>query len=418
MAVPLFARSVAAVIGGLLVLVVWISVIGTLMVPRPVGRRLTYWAAWLVRGAFRLAAGRADGYLGRDRMLAWQAPVALLAQLGTWLGIALAGFCLLMWPLVSGIGEAFTVAGSSMFTLGFAEPKAAPPSVVVFAAAVTGLAIVTLQIAYLPTLYAAFNRRETEVVLLNARSGTPSWGPELLARTHYALGTGVSTLDTLPDLYERWERWAADVAESHTTYLPLVRFRSPRPLSSWVTALLAVLDSAALFLALSPGSAPVVPARLCREIAQALGFEVPDEPDPSARTSLSYQEFLHAVERLRAADFPIERDPAEAWPDFVGWRASYEQAAYAVAAEVDAVPALWSGPRRLGGPANVPARPPAAIRLQRLSRGHPAASPDRQPRANHRVCDAPTRADVRLGECSCGGRGPPGQLRSRSVWGR
>jgi hypothetical protein len=174
-----------------------------------------------------------------------------------------------MWPLVRGsIGTAFTSAGSSMFTLGFAEPKAAPPSVVVFAAAVTGLVIVTLQIAYLPALYAAFNRREAEVMLLNARAGVPSWGPELLARAHYALGTGVSTLDTLPDLYERWERWAADVAESHTTYLPLVRFRSPRPLSSWVTALLAVLDSAALFLVLSPGSAggpgPAVPAqRVC-----------------------------------------------------------------------------------------------------------------------------------------------------------
>ena len=29
---------------------------------------------------------------------------------------------------------------------------------------------------------------------------------------------------------------------SPTTYLPLVRFRAPRPLSSWATALLAVLD--------------------------------------------------------------------------------------------------------------------------------------------------------------------------------
>ena len=162
---------------------------------------------------------------------------------------------------------------------------------IVFLAAATGLGIVTLQIAYLPTLYAAFNRRETEVALLNARAGVPSWGPELLARTHYALGTGVSTIDTLPDLYEQWERWAADVAESHTTYLPLVRFRSPRPLSSWVTALLAVLDSAALFLALSPQSAPVVPARLClrsgflcfRQIAQAMGIDVPDEPDPDGR---------------------------------------------------------------------------------------------------------------------------------------
>ena len=94
-------------------------------------------------------------------------------------------------------------------------------------AAAFGLVTLTLQIAYLPTLYSAFNRRETEVALLNARAGVPSWGPELLARTHYALGSGMSTIDTLPDLYAQWERWAADVAESHTTYLPLVRFRSP-----------------------------------------------------------------------------------------------------------------------------------------------------------------------------------------------
>ena len=189
------------------------------------------------------------------------------------------------------MASAFTAAGSSLFTLGFAEPAGAAPAVIVFAAAATGLAIVTLQIAYLPTLYAAFNRRETEVALLNARAGVPSWGPELLARTHYALGSGVSTIDTLPDLYARWERWAADVAESHTTYLPLVRFRSPRPLSSWVTALLAVLDSAALLLALSPKSAPVVPARLClrggflcfNQIARAMGIDDPRGARPGRR---------------------------------------------------------------------------------------------------------------------------------------
>ena len=45
----------------------------------------------------------------------------------------------------------------------------------------------------------------------------PVLGPELLARTHYALGSGMSTLDTMPDLYAQWERSAADVAESHTT---------------------------------------------------------------------------------------------------------------------------------------------------------------------------------------------------------
>jgi hypothetical protein len=368
MAVPLCARSVAAVVGGLLVLAAWSSAVETLIVPRPGGGRLARRVAWIVNGAFRQAASVTAEYQRRDHVLARQAAAIMLTVLGAWLGTAFAGYWLLMWPLVhGGIGTAFTAAGSSLFTLGFAEPAGAPPAVVVFAAAITGLVIVTLQIAYLPTLYAAFNRRETEVALLNARAGVPSWGPELLARTHYALGTGVSTLDTLPDLYARWERWAADVTESHTTYLPLAWFRSPRPLSSWVTALLAVLDSAALFLALSPSSAPVVPARLClrsgfvcfRQVARALGFEMPDEPNPGARISLSYQEFLDAVERLRRVDFPVERAPAEAWPDFVGWRVTYEQAAYAVAAEVDAVPALWSGPRRLEDPAIAPHRPPS-----------------------------------------------------------
>jgi hypothetical protein len=376
MAVPLCARWVAAVIGGLLVVTAWTSVIETLIVPRPGGGRLVHWVGRAVNGAFRLVSGLTDDYERRDRILAREAAVILLAQLASWLGTAFVAFMLLMWPLVrGGIGTSFTAAGSSMFTLGFSEPAGAPPSAAVFAAAITGLVIVTLQIAYLPTLYAAFNRRETEVRLLNARAGVPSWGPELLARTHYALGTGGSTLGTLPELYAQWERWAADVTECHTTYLPLVRFRSPRSLSSWVVALLAVLDSAALFLALSPGSAPVVPARLClrggfvcfREVARAIGFDVPEEPDPGAQISLTYQEFLHAVERLHEVDFPIEREPAEAWPDFVGWRVTYEQVAYAVAAEVDAVPALWSGPRRLGGPAIAPARPPV---------GHPLGPPE------------------------------------------
>jgi hypothetical protein len=385
MAVPLYARVVAAVIGGLLVLAVWISVVETLVVPRAGGGRLARWIALTVIRAFRVATRRTADYRRRDRVLAMQAAAILLGQLAAWLGIALIGYWLVMWPLVSGsAGTAFTVAGSSLFTLGFAEPTGAPHSVVVFLAAVTGSVTITLQVAYLPTLYAAFNRRETEITLLNALAGVPSWGPELLARTHYALGTGVSTLDTLPELYARWERWAADVTESHTTYLTLVRFRSPRPLSSWVTALLAVLDSAALFLALSPGSAPVVPARLClrsgficfRGIAQALGFDVPDEPDPSGSVSLSYQEFLYAVERLRAVNFPIERDPADAWPDFVGWRVTYEHVAYALAAEIDVVPALWSGPRRPGDPVIEPNRPRAGHPLRAPEPGHPAASPD------------------------------------------
>src|SRR6516162_4264124 len=366
MAVPLAARCVAAVFGALLLLTDWNSIIGTLIVPRPVGSWLTRWVDKVVIGVYRFATRGVD-YRRRDRIFATQAAAILLTQLATWLTIALIAFTLLMWPFANrGITAAFTDAGSSIFTLGFAEPLGTAPVVLIFLAAATGLIVVALQIGYLPTLYSAFNRRETEVALLNARAGVPSWGPELLARTFYALGTGVSTLNTLPDLYTQWERWAADVTESHATYLPLVRFRSPRPLSSWVTSLLAVLDSAALFLALSPKAAPTVPARLClragfeclTRIATAMGIQVPGEASPPSAISLTYEEFLSGIDRMRKIDFPLERDPAEAWPDFVGWRANYEHAAYAVAADIYAVPALWSGPRRPPIPAIPPYRPP------------------------------------------------------------
>ena len=200
----------------------------------------------------------------------------------------------------------------------------------------------------------------------------------MLARTHYALGSGSSTIDTLPDLYEQWERFAADIAESHTTYLPLIRFRSPRPLSSWVVGLLAVVDSAALYLALCPESVPEVAARLClrsgftcfEEIARALRLPIPEIPDSEAGISLTYEEFFEAVQRMREVDFPIEREPEQAWPEFVGWRVNYEQAAYALAAAVDAVPALWSGPRRHDFPPIAPIRPAAGRKpLQKQKHG-------------------------------------------------
>jgi hypothetical protein len=303
----------------------------------------------------------------RDRILATQAAAVLVAQLVAWLGIFLAGYTLVLWPAQGrSITGALTDAGSSIFTLGFAEPGGTTPAVVVFVAAATGMVVVALQIGYLPTLYAAFNRRETDVALLASRAGVPSFGPELLARTYYALGSGVSTLNTLPELYRQWERWAADVSESHTTYLPLVRFRSPQPYSSWVISLLAMLDSAALVLSLSPEQAPTVPARLflrsgftcLTRVARAMGMVIADEADPEGGIILTYEEFLDAIPRMRQVEFPITRDPADAWPDFVGWRVNYEKAAYWIAEAVDAVPAPWSGPRRHAMTAVSPNRPP------------------------------------------------------------
>ena len=370
MAVPGIARDLIAVVGALLVLAAWISVVGTLIVPRPVGSWLTRFVDKAVNGLFRIATAPVKSYRRRDQILAAEAAVLLLAQLGAWLLVFYLGYALLFWPFVPDITAALITAGPGLWGIGgigSAEVTGAGPRVIQDLSALSGIITITLQISYLPTLYGAFNRRENEISLLTARAGIPSWGPELLARTRYALGSGLSTIDTLPDLYERWEAWAADLAESHTTYLPLVRFRSPKPRSSWVVSLLAVLDSAALYLSLSPGSAPEVQARLCLrsglicfgEVARAMGLNVPaaDAPNMAGGIELTYEDFLEAVERLREVDFPIERDPAEAWQDFSGWRVNYEKAAYAIALAVSAVRAPWSGPRLHPDPVIYPLRP-------------------------------------------------------------
>jgi hypothetical protein len=242
-------------------------------------------------------------------------------------------------------------------------------------AAATGLVIVALQIAYLPALYTSFNRREALVTLLESRAGTPAWGPELLAR-HNAVGI----LDQLPSFYEDWERWASDVAESHSTYPVLAYFRSPRPLDSWVTGLVAVLDSAALYLALCPSRAPSQ-ARLClrmgftcmRDIADALGIAYDPDPSPEGPITLDYADYAHAVRGLQRSGFPVERSVPDSWRQFRGWRVNYEQIGYQLAKRLFAPPALWTGPRRgLDAPGVAPLSP--------VDRRPGLAGPPAQPR--------------------------------------
>jgi hypothetical protein len=343
-----------------------VSVIATVITPRPTTSRFTRSLDRIVDLGFRGATHWCDDYITRDRILAAQAPVLLVFQLIAWLVLFYCGYSLILWPIVhAGITDAFSTTGSAIWSVGESSPRGLPERAVLDLAALTGLITITLQISYLPAIYASFNRRATEVALLNARSGLPAWGPELLARTHFGLGTRNSTLGTLEQLYADWERWSADVMETHTTYPALIRVRSPKPLSSWVTALLAVLDSAALFVSLSPSLAPVVPARLClrsgflclQEIADTMRLRVGALTHPPTIT-LTYEQFLAAVAHMKAVDFPIERQPEDAWPDFVGWRANYETAAYAIAKAIQAPPALWSGPRSFDADPIPPFRPP------------------------------------------------------------
>jgi hypothetical protein len=352
---------VAVFVAGLAVLLATTSsVVRTLVVPRALRSRIASAVQKGVAWCFHRVADRIDRLERRDELLAWVGPITILVLLVSWLLGYLAGYSMLEFATGHpNVPMAIREAGSSLFTLGFAATDSGPLTAVDFAAAATGPLVVGLQVGYLPTLYAAYNRREVEVTSLEARAGSPAWGPEILARH-----TSIGTLDNLRVLYERWERWAADVAESHTNYPVLVRFRSPDPRRDWLVSLLAVADSAAMHLALCP-SLPQGEARICvraafvcfRDLARSEGIGFDPDPDPDSPIQLELSDFAAAVEFLVALGYPAERSIEEAWPHFRGWRVNYESIAYELAERLDSPPGMWSGPRHGKTAAMPPSRP-------------------------------------------------------------
>jgi hypothetical protein len=338
-------------------------VVFTLVLPRALSGpgRLALWINRSTRRLFFAISRLARSYERKDAVLAPIGPVAVLAQLVVWLVLFGAAFVTMLVPYTHDLGEAVSQVGAAMFTLGLARsPRFTNDTIAIFAAA-SGFVVIALQIAYLPALYAAFNRRESLIAMLASRAGEPSWGPEILIR-HELVGI----VDALPDFYGEWEQWAAELSESHSTYPILLLFRSPDPWSSWVIALLSVLDAAAMHLALNPTSAPSQ-ARLSlrmgytalRRISDAIGWEHDPDPKPDDPLQLGADEFATAVALLQEVGFTTERDADAAWPHFRGWRVNYENLAYRWANRVLAPPAPWSGTRAgLHEQTVAPRRPP------------------------------------------------------------
>jgi hypothetical protein len=356
--------SLLFAIGLIVVLLTAASVLFTIVLPRePRGfERLSSFANRTVRLAFLGLSRVARTYEGKDALLAPTAPVALVVQLAFWAGCFIVGYALMLEGTTRSLVSALAQASGAVFTVGTINLSGRANSAVDIAAGATWVVIVALQIAYLPALYQAFNRRESLVAMLESRAGTPAWGPEVLAR-HQLVGI----IDTLPGFYASWEEWSADLAESHTTYPVMLLFRSPDPWFSWLVGLLAVLDGAAMHLALAPSTASSQ-SRLClrmgftalNRIAKGvLRWEVDPDPNPEGPIDLTFEEFAEAVTMLEQVGFPMERTPEEAWPDFRGWRVNYETVAYRLCDRLTAPPAPWSGTRRhLRSGAVAPRRPP------------------------------------------------------------
>jgi hypothetical protein len=346
--VDIATRIAAFAVGLYVVQAVLRSAVRTVVVPRA-ERVLLPRLVFLSMRVFYsgVASWRSKSHDRREAALARFAPMSLLVLAGTWVALVFLAFVPMYWA-VSDISwhDALLLSGSSVTTLGFQAPNLVD-ALMAFIEAFIGLGLLALLIAYLPTLYGHFSRREAEVVKLETFAGSPPRASEMLIRLQR-----IDRLHRLDEIWTGWEQWFVEVEESHTSQPALVFFRSQHLTNSWITAAGTVLDTAALSLAAldlpwEPQAALTIRSGFLTLRAIATYYNLPFDPDPSPNDpiSVSRDEFDALLAELAEAQVPLKPDRDRAWRDFAGWRVNYDDPLVGLCAFAGAPTAPWSTDR-------------------------------------------------------------------------
>lgn len=337
------------IVGFVIVALTISSALSTFVLPRAARSQLNRLVFGLLRRIFGFLLHFAKTYSRRDTIMAYYAPIGVMSLVPTWYILILFGYAAMYWSMgIGDILQAIRLSGSSLLTLGFESNNGVWITFLEFSEAMLGLIMVGLLISYLPTMYAAFSRREQVVNMLEVRAGSPPSALEMLQRFHRNHG-----LEKLSDYWSVWESWFADIEESHTTLPALVFFRSPRAENSWVTAAGAVLDAASITLS-SVDIPYEVTAALSiragflafRRIANYFDIPNPQSPRyPEVPICVERAEFDSVLDQLAAAGIPLKPDREQAWRDFAGWRVNYDRALILLCGLVMAPQAVWSSDR-------------------------------------------------------------------------
>ena len=169
------------------------------------------------------------------------APVALVSLPLVWMILMVVSFTCIFWGTGSlSVQRAFEISGSSLTTLGFAEPDTTARIWLSFIEATIGLGLVALLISYLPTIYTAYNAREKGVVRLRPVTGSPPTATDLV-RTLERIGA----LGNL-EFWRNQGDWILDMEQTHTAFPILSYFPETHQDHSWVATVGTLLDAAAL----------------------------------------------------------------------------------------------------------------------------------------------------------------------------
>jgi hypothetical protein len=339
----------AGLVGVAVVISTFLSAVKTVVLPRGGSNRLTRFVFVATRYIFEFRAHPKRDFADRDRILSLWAPLGLLLLPFTWSAAMTLGFTGMHYALDGRtFRQSFLISGSSWFTLGTAFRGTFPSSILTFVQASMGVIITALLVSYLPSIYQAYQRRETLVGLLESRAGIPPHPAVMLSR--YQWINGLHLLDD--DVFSKWEQWFVEVEESHTSFAALAFFRSPRMDRSWITAAGCVLDTAAIRLSCfdMPFSGQTA---LClrtgfislRRLAEYFHTPFDADPLPTDTISVTRVEFNNMLVELRAAGVPLRSNEDQMWADFQGWRVNYDKALVGLAKLIIAPDGRWSSDR-------------------------------------------------------------------------
>lgn len=324
-------------LGVIIIAIVLFDVFQSVVVPRSTPRSFrilplvvrTIWPMWR-------KIGQRQGSLQRcDYLLGIFAPLALTLGLLIWVLALILGYGLILHalgsqirPVINNFGSALYLAGTSLFTLGFGDFVAIGAArIVVLSAAASGVAVISLVIALLFSLYNSLQRREVLVVLLDSRAGTPPSAVRLLET--YAR---FNMLGELPLTFAAWEVWSAEVFESHRAYPILPYFRSTLENNSWISAIGVMLDTCTIVLTTiesdSYGAAHFMYSIGCHvvlDLYHLFGLSTVDE------VGCQREQFEQVKTRLARAGFQLRNPPEDAWHSFAKMRSTYGGALNALA---------------------------------------------------------------------------------------
>jgi hypothetical protein len=335
--------TLMAILGIVILFIILWDGFEVIILPRRVTRkirisRIYYLSTWAICS---WTARRMRNARRRERYLSFYGPLSLVFLIAFWAAGMMVAFAMVQWaagPPGISFAESLYLSGTTFITLGMGVPHTRTARAVLIVEAAVGFGFLALVISYLPVLYQSFAQRETNILLLDARAGSPPTASEMLRR--YATGHGLPALD---ELLREWEIWAANLLETYISYPVLAYFRSQHDNQSWLAALTTILDVCAVIIAgidsLAPWQARLTFA-MARHTVVDLAQIVNAPPQHAPTDRLPADALAQFKQHLVSEGIPLGNS-AEFDIKLAKMRRLYEPYIYALSQRFILNPATW-----------------------------------------------------------------------------